>query len=126
MSFQGRYEFRECAVSDSDCIVTFGVEDTGLYGGIGADSGKSITVACRDINNVLEDIIEMEGLIDILEIDTEGVEIATVKAIIHDYLSRIRHIFIDARPSDDLLPSIFKQKQYESVYQPFNIHLNNT
>jgi FkbM family methyltransferase len=125
-SFKGRYDLGECAVSNSYGVVPFGVEDTGRYGGMGFDTGKSITVACRDINCVLEDAIEKEGFINILKIDTEGVEIATVKAINHQYLSHISHIYIEACPDDDLLPGMFSQKQYGSVCQLSNIHLDNT
>ncbi len=43
-SFIGRYELSECAVAERDGLVTFGVEDTGRYGGIGIQTGENITV----------------------------------------------------------------------------------
>jgi len=44
--FNGRYSLSECAVSDLDGKVVFGVEDSGRYGGIGVNTGSNIIVAC--------------------------------------------------------------------------------
>lgn len=119
--FNGRYNLSECAVADRDGLVTFGVEDTGRYGGIGIDTGKSITVTCLNINSVLEEIIGKEGIVDVLKIDTEGVEITSIKSIREDILSSIRYIYLEAYPEEDLLPGKFSQKQYGSVCQLTNI-----
>ena len=119
--FDGRYKLSDCAVADQNGLVTFGVEDTGRYGGIGIKTGKSITVTCLNINSVLEEIIGKEGVIDVLKIDTEGVEIATVKSIREDLLIRIRYIYLEAYLREDLLPGKFSQKQYGSVCQLVNI-----
>jgi FkbM family methyltransferase len=119
--FNGRYYLSECAVADRDGLVAFGVEDTGRYGGIGIDTGKSITVTCQNINSVLEEIIGKEGIVDVLKIDIEGVEITVVKAIREDLLCCIRYIYLEADPKEDLLPGKFSQKQYGSVCQLTNI-----
>lgn len=121
--FNGRYELSECAVADYDGQVTFGVEDTGRYGGIAVKTGQSITVNCRHINAVLGEIIAKEGVIDVVKIDTEGVEIATVKAMDVELLKNIRRIFIEAHPKEELLPGKFNQRQYGSICQLTNLDL---
>ncbi len=122
-SFEGRYELEECAVSDFDGKVTFGVESTGRYGGIGVKTEQEITVDCRHINGILREVIGRERIIDVVKIDTEGAEIATVKAIDAELLGNIRHIFIEAHPEEDLLLGKFKQQQYGSICQLANVEL---
>ena len=121
--FENRYELNECAVADYDGRVSFGVEDTGRYGGIAVKTEQNITVDCLNINGVLREIIAKEGMIDIVKIDTEGVEIATVKAMDVELLKNIRHIFIEAHPVEKLLPSMFNQQQYGSICQFTNVSL---
>jgi FkbM family methyltransferase len=113
--FADRYQLTECAVADYEGLVTFGVETSGRYGGIGVETGQSITVQCRHINSILAEVIEKEGMIDIVKIDTEGVEIATVKAMDASLLKNIRRIFIEAYPEGDLLPLSFAQRQYGPI-----------
>ena len=57
----------------------FGVEPTGRYGGIGLELDGSIEVDCLEINDVLERVLEREPAIDVLKLDTEGLELATVQ-----------------------------------------------
>ena len=55
--FGGRYQLAEYAVALQDGIAQFGFEPTGRYGGIGKNTGSTITVACRDVNNILRQIL---------------------------------------------------------------------
>jgi FkbM family methyltransferase len=99
--YEDRYELTEAAVWDRDDTVEFGVEDTGRYGGIGVAARETIEVPCLDVNRVLESVLEQAPVIDVLKIDTEGAELATVGAIRDDLLGRIRLIYLETmdRPS---------------------------
>jgi FkbM family methyltransferase len=112
---------QEKAVSYESGQLEFGIEPTGRYGGIGVATEKSITVDCIEINEVLKSILLQEDHIDILKIDTEGVEIRTVEAIDKELLKRINKIYLEAKPKGDLHPDMFTQKQYGSVCQLVNI-----
>jgi FkbM family methyltransferase len=115
--FDERYILAEKAVSNEVGKVEFGIEPTGRYGGIGIKTGQIITVDCLDVNNVLAEILEKEQIIDILKIDTEGVEIRTVEAIKHELAKRIRKVYIEAHPERSLQATLFWQKQSGSVCQ---------
>ena len=56
---------------------------------------------CLDINRVLESVLEDTAAIDLLKIDTEGAELATVGAIRDDLLARVGLIYLETmeRPS---------------------------
>jgi FkbM family methyltransferase len=127
--FEQRYELNEVAVSNESGIIKFGVEVTGRYGGINIDSEKYIEVQCLDVNKVLQDILSRENLIDILKIDTEGVEIQTVESIKIDFLKRIKVIYLEAFPMNTLHQDIFVQEQYGSICQLTNreyLHLRRS
>ncbi len=121
--FEERYELAAKAVSHESGQVDFGIESIGRYGGIGQKTGETIKVECLDINDVLEAILNKAATIDILKIDTEGVEIKTVQAIQAKFLNRIKKIYIEAKPADQLHPDLFWQKQYGSVCQLINCKL---
>ena len=99
--YEDRYALTEAAVWDRDATVEFGIEATGRYGGIGVAARESIEVPCLDVNRVLEEVLEQAPAIDILKVDTEGAELATVGAIRDDLLARIRLIYLETtdRPS---------------------------
>lgn len=119
--FESRYSLQEDAVSDTSGTLQFGIESTGRYGGLGLDTGEYIKVNCLDINEVLREILANEQTIDILKIDTEGVEIQTVEAIEKDLLRRIRKIYLEAAPPEEALhPELFEQRQYGSICQLTN------
>jgi FkbM family methyltransferase len=94
--YSARYALEDCAVSDSAGIVEFGIESTGRYGGIGLDLDEAILVRCREINAFLDDVIADRGSIDVLKVDTEGLEERTIKAIDPDLLRRIRVIYFES------------------------------
>ncbi|MBI5195220.1 MAG: FkbM family methyltransferase [Nitrospirae bacterium] len=118
--FLKRYSLHENAVSYESGQLEFGIEATGRYGGIGIKSKEMIIVNCLEINDVIKNVLSNEGYIDILKIDTEGVEIKTVENIEVDLLRRIKIIYLEAKPKHQLHSSIFKQKQYGSVCQLVN------
>jgi FkbM family methyltransferase len=92
---EDRYELHEAAVAERGGRVRFGVEPTGRYGGIGQDLKGSIEVDCLDVNDLLAEILEREGGIDILKLDTEGLELPTVQAIRPELLRRIDTIYFE-------------------------------
>ncbi|NND64873.1 MAG: FkbM family methyltransferase, partial [Gammaproteobacteria bacterium] len=115
VDFTGRYQLFENAVSYESGVLEFGIEATGRYGGIGLDTGDSIPVTCLEVNNVITDILKDSGTIDILKIDTEGVEIATVEALSPTLAKLINHIYLEASPKHKIHPDIFSQTQYGSI-----------
>jgi FkbM family methyltransferase len=87
--YEGRYEMEEVAVAADGGTVSFTVEPFGRYGGIGVAGDDHIEVTCRAIAKVLDEVLEREGRIDLLKIDTEGAELGTVRAILADQLRLI-------------------------------------
>jgi FkbM family methyltransferase len=113
---ESRFDLRRVAVSDAaGGRSRFGVEPTGRYGGLTVETGEYIEVECVAINDTLEGILATEGTIDVLKVDSEGVEIRTVKAIRPEYLSRIEYIYLEARPGVTLHPETHRQHQYGQV-----------
>lgn len=102
-----RFSVSEVAVADRAGTVSFGVEPTGRYGGIGVDTGETIAVTCVAINDVLEGVLADEPTIDLLKIDTEGSEVATVAAIRPDLLRRIRVMALETPEPVVLHPRFF-------------------
>jgi FkbM family methyltransferase len=120
--FSERYILHKNAVSYEAGQLDFGIEPTGRYGGIGVITDEKIVVNCLEINDVIKSVLANEEYIDILKIDTEGVEQKTVEAIEESYLYHIKSIYLEANPESQLIPGIFKQKQYGSICQLKNIH----
>jgi len=121
-AYDGRYHLTEKAISNEAGTVQFGIEPTGRYGGIGVATARQITVECLEINSVLRDVLKAHDFIDILKLDTEGVEIRTVEAIEPDILKRIKNIYMEAEPKRPLHREFFRQKQYGSVCQLANLN----
>jgi FkbM family methyltransferase len=88
-AYEDRYELQDVAVAADGGTVAFTVEPFGRYGGIGVVGDQHIDVTCRAITEVLDEVLAQEGRVDLLKIDTEGAETATVRAIRPDQLSRI-------------------------------------
>ena len=115
--FEDRYTLIQSAVSDQVGQLEFGIEPTGRYGGIGLKMGEMIVVTCMHINEVVRNALRDASQIDILKIDTEGVEIQTINAIEPELLRYISTIYLEARPPGDLHPRLLDNKQYGSVRQ---------
>lgn len=115
-NFTGRFRLHEMAVADKDGVLPFSRESTGRYGHIDAtrsadepgSSGEAsdpepspeagrekILVKVKHVNTVLDEAISRHGVVDLLKIDTEGSELATVMSIDRELLSRVRHIVIE-------------------------------
>jgi FkbM family methyltransferase len=103
-----RFAVREAAVAERAGRVRFGVEPTGRYGGIGVRTGRTIEVECLDVNDVLAEVLAREGTIDVLKLDTEGAEVATVAAIERAHLARIGTIYLETERAVELHPSLFE------------------
>ena len=115
--FEDRYKLFENAVSSSAGEFEFGIEETGRYGGLGVKTKQCIKVTCLEINSVLDDILKTEKAVEILKIDTEGVEVATVTSISKAYLKRVKRIYLEAYPRCQLHADFYNQRQYGSVCQ---------
>jgi FkbM family methyltransferase len=99
---ENRYVLHEVAVGLSEGPVSFGVEPSGRYGGIGTGFDEQITVRCREVNAVLEDILRAEGRIDVLKVDVETLEHEIVSEIAPDLLDRIGLIYYETGESDPM------------------------
>ncbi len=112
--YEDRYTVEPVAVGLEDGEVTFQTEPTGRYGHIGADrddaEGEAITVPCRDLNGILDDVLAREGRIDVLKIDTEGSEEELVSGIRPDSLERIGAIFYETAGSVPLHSERFEHR----------------
>jgi FkbM family methyltransferase len=93
--YESRFEVEPVAVGLQDGEVRFGTEPTGRYGRISDDYGEAVVVPCREINGLLDGVLAKEGRIDLLKIDTEGLEEALVGAIRPDLLERISTIYYE-------------------------------
>ncbi len=115
--FEDRYRLDEVAVGTRSGPVSFNVDPTGRYGGIGVATEQAITVACKDINTVIATVLETETHIDMLKIDIEGLELGVVEAIDRAYLPRIHTICFewgapDLKPLNELYDSTFFNETY--------------
>ena len=115
--YESRYQLVQTAVSDQSGTVEFGVEPTGRYGGISLKTGRTITVSCLHVNEVLRNALQTMDHIDVLKVDIEGVEIQTVNAIDVTLLPSISAIYLEARPATSLHPHLFENRQYGGVRQ---------
>ena len=123
--FEDRYVLQTYAVSDVSGTFDFGIESTGRYGSLEQHLGQTIKVDCKDINSVLQLIINREKKIDLLKIDTEGSEIKTLRAINEEYLKDIKMICSESEQvinngEAELLRKFFRQKMYGTVCCLYN------
>lgn len=114
-----RWELTAAAVGARAERVRFATEPTGRYGRVGDLAGAaSITVDCLAINDVLERALARTGEIDLVKIDTEGMELDTVRAMDPALLRRVRAIVFEAfeeKPDGPLHPALFTQRLRGSV-----------
>ena len=117
VGLEDRYVLDPVAVGTESGSVSFNIEPTGRYGGIGVATDEAITVTCKDINEVLSAILDTESHVDLLKIDIEGLEVVVVEAIDRAYLSRIHAICFewadpDLKPLNDFYESTFFNETY--------------
>jgi FkbM family methyltransferase len=118
--FEERISLSSSAVGNITGDVAFGIEPTGRYGGIGVKTSTQITVPCLHINDVIENALKKNDRVDLLKIDTEGAELATVQAIDPRFYPRIRRIYFEAEPPGKVLPPPFKQEQHWTICRLIN------
>jgi FkbM family methyltransferase len=78
--YEDRFVLSEAAVGDRAGRLSFGRESSGRYGGLDSDLDDQIQVECLHIDDVLRTVLDEAGRIDMLKIDTEGLETRTVQA----------------------------------------------
>lgn len=93
--FEDRYTLQEVAVGATAGEVEFGWEETGRYGGVNAELGNSLTVTCVNSQQILRDVAEKHGHIDILKIDIEGLEAAVIGNIPVDLARKIDKLYVE-------------------------------
>lgn len=96
--FEGRYEFSPIAVALTNGEAEFGYEETGRYGGIGVAQGNSIRVPCRAANEILKEVADRHGEVDVLKIDIESLEKEILLNIPGHLLERIKNILMEIEP----------------------------
>jgi FkbM family methyltransferase len=113
--FEGRWRLEQAAVADRDGEETFSIEPTGRYGGLGAGQDESIDVRVRHIDAVLREVLGAERHIDVLKLDTEGVEARTLAAASPELLARVGVIFAEDIAGQIEAPSGFEASRRASV-----------
>lgn len=90
------YDLNEIAVTaEVDGFVSFGILDSGRYGGVGLNTGKTINVPARKASFILQEIIDKYGYIDVIKIDVENLESEILESLDASILSKIKLMFIE-------------------------------
>jgi FkbM family methyltransferase len=105
--YEERYTLQEVAVASFSGEVNFTIEPTGRYGGIGVPGREQISLKARAVSEVLDEILAREDTIDVLKLDTEGLELETLHSIPDEQLSRIRTIYFESRARHNPWPDRF-------------------
>ncbi len=105
--YEQRFELEQVAVAARAGTVEFMLEPSGRYGGIGLAGDEHIEVSCRALTDVLDEVLEREGTIDLLKIDTEGAELETVASIPDEQLARIRTVCFETTTPHNPAPGRF-------------------
>jgi FkbM family methyltransferase len=103
--FEGRFQVQQVAVGLGNGNIQFGTEESGRYGGIHRETGEYISVACRDSNEILAEIVANHGAIDVLKIDVETMERDLVEHLTPDLASKVRLLFVEAKLLNLLAPT---------------------
>jgi FkbM family methyltransferase len=95
--FSSRVRINECAVGTSSGTILFSTEVTGRYGAIKStltdgEDYRTISVEVRDVNEIISEILDENGHIDLMKIDIEGLEQEVIRSIDSKYYSRIHKI----------------------------------
>ncbi|MGU3500130.1 FkbM family methyltransferase [Mycobacterium sp. C31M] len=115
--FEDRYTLQEVAVGAADGEVEFGFEETGRYGGVNAELGNSLTVTCVNSQQILRDVIEKHGQIDILKIDIEGLEAAVIGNIPVDVAQKIDKLYVEYLFDENPLAQTHDLAHYGGIAQ---------
>ena len=116
--FENRYELDPVAVGLKNGTSSFGWEPTGRYGGLNKrEMRNQVEVQVKNANEVVQDILNKKGTIDILKIDVEGLEEDIINNLESHLLKKIDRIFAETEFEGDL-PG-FDKKQYGAIAQFF-------
>jgi FkbM family methyltransferase len=118
--FGDHFVLTESAVADRAGRVRFGREPSGRYGGVESGLADEIEVDCLHIDEVLRSVLEVDGRIDMLKIDTEGLENRTVQAIDADLLAQVGVLCFETRTP--LNPAV---ELFEMHYATDTVRLTN-
>lgn len=76
----------------------FGREPTGRYGGVGLETGDYVEVELIDVADALGELVEQEGVLDLVKIDIESLEDEVIARLHGSGLHRhIRRLIIEHR-----------------------------
>lgn len=106
------------AVGPTSGRLKFNAEPFGRYGGLITDTYphgavNPIDVDVVAIDDVLSDVLDREGRIDVLKIDTEGAEVPTIAAADGELLKRIGVIYLEATLSEQIRPELAQRQRGE-------------
>lgn len=113
--YSDRYILDECCVYKFTGKVDFRRESTGRYGCISHIPTGNL-LPCKNINEVLDEILQKEEQIDILKTDIEGHELTLLFAIKQEYLSRIRKIYIESTNYPLFQLAGFNSRKYGDIH----------
>jgi len=113
-TFVDRVEINECAVGTEEGTMSFGIEASGRYGGIGVPHAEQIQIPCQRGDVELGRILQAHHCIDVLKVDVEGMETPLLRSIDEKKLGTIGKIFAECDCSELLLPG-FEGSQTLSV-----------
>ena len=96
-AFGERCVVHESALAPQAGAATFLIDPVGRYSGLaeyqsGTDGTVAVEVLCEEVGTALRSVLEQEGRIDLVKVDTEGSEEAIIAAIPEDVLPRIGEI----------------------------------
>lgn len=112
---EARYRLLEFAIARSAGTVTFNIESTGRYGGIGVDTTESIQVASMTMTDAIGHAQAFTPVLDLVKLDIEGLELDVFDSIPESQLRSLGAVHMEASPSEDLRPDLFDNEQYGSV-----------
>lgn len=116
--FDDRVIIEDCAVGPLDGKIDFGIEPTGRYGStvdIDRNQLTRISVPCRSVNTIVEDVLRERGEIDVLKLDIEGTEVPVIAGLRPELLARIRLIVFEGGPAPALHPAMFDATYSEPI-----------
>jgi FkbM family methyltransferase len=109
-------EVHPVAIGVSDGIGSFGVEETGRYGGLNLNTGTAIDVQTVSIAQELARILEIHNHIDLLKIDVENLEFELLQAINDAIFKRIRYIHVEFSGKLQFSNNIFAVSKRGTIY----------
>jgi FkbM family methyltransferase len=115
--YEDRYTLHATAVGLQTGTVTFGVEPTGRYGGVGVPTGATIEVPCVDANEAIARVLQQVERIDILKVDIEGLEVDVIGALAPEHLRRITTIYFEFKGDVRLHPQLFSSSYRNETYR---------